>query len=202
MCSFTHVVSRKYASRSSAFVSFSVWPTAASAALAAPSSVSITCLISSSGSHWPYRCKRSCRGFAPCRSDPAYKTIAATSTPTTGIRSPGNFLPSMSAPRCSATPAKTTAGTPPVLPRSVDAPGASAFRPSPLVLVPPRQRQALKRFFHSAQAEDLVDSFQLLLPLTELHRTHDGRNVSCQMFLFRDQQRERANASLGGHFQL
>ena len=52
MCSFTQVVSRKYASRSSASVKSSGCPPLSSQALASARSVSITFLISCSGNHW------------------------------------------------------------------------------------------------------------------------------------------------------
>ena len=52
MCSLTHVVSRKYASRSSASTSSSGCSPSAVSLLAASRSLSISFRISASGSHW------------------------------------------------------------------------------------------------------------------------------------------------------
>ena len=53
-----------------------------------------------------------------------------------------------------------------------------AFRFPPLIFVPPCQRQALKRLLHTARDEDFVDSFQLLLPHSELHRADHCGDVA------------------------
>src|ERR1035441_6658546 len=66
-----------------------------------------------------------------------------------------------------------------------------------VVLVAPRQRQALERLLDLAQAEDLVDSLQPFLPHAEFNRADDGGNIARKEFLFGDQFREGANVVLG-----
>jgi hypothetical protein len=71
--------------------------------------------------------------------------------------------------------------------------------PALLLLVPPCQRQTLKRLLHPAGFENLVDSLQLLLPLPKLDWAHDGGDVAHQVLLFGNQFGERENSRLGGH---
>src|ERR1022692_2363028 len=71
-----------------------------------------------------------------------------------------------------------------------------------VVLVAPRQRQALERLLDLAQAEDVVDSLQPFLPHAEFNRADDGGNIARKEFLFGDQFREGANARVGRHSQL
>ena len=62
-----------------------------------------------------------------------------------------------------------------------------------------RQRQTLKGLLHSAQAEQFVDPFQLLLPFAILNVAQHGGNMGRQVLLLGNEIWQEMKASGGGH---